>query len=64
MLANDGGLSVGRAGQKVELKPSLRPLPWSIKVRVPSGGPWGTVPELLFEKKGLIPELQQLLIIK
>ncbi len=26
------------------------------------GGPWGTVPELLFEKKELIPALQQLLI--
>jgi hypothetical protein len=26
------------------------------------GGPFGTVPELLFEKKGLIPALQQLLI--
>ena len=24
-------------------------------------GHWGTVPELLFEKKGLIPALQQLL---
>jgi len=26
------------------------------------GGPWGTVPELLFEKKGLIPALQQLML--
>ena len=26
------------------------------------GGPFGTVPELLFEKKPLIPALQQLLI--
>jgi len=26
------------------------------------GGPWGTVPELLFEKKGLIPAVQQLLV--
>ena len=26
------------------------------------GGPLGTVPELLFEKKGLIPALQQLLV--
>jgi len=26
------------------------------------GGPWGTVPELLFEKKRLIPALQRLLI--
>jgi len=26
------------------------------------GGPWLTVPELLFEKKQLIPTLQQLLI--
>ncbi|MDO9333588.1 MAG: hypothetical protein Q7T57_03585 [Dehalococcoidales bacterium] len=29
---------------------------------VPFGGPFGTVPELLFEKKGLIPALQQLLV--
>jgi hypothetical protein len=29
---------------------------------VPFGGPLGTVPELLFEKKGLIPALQQLLV--
>jgi hypothetical protein len=29
---------------------------------VPFGGPFGTVPELLFEKQGLIPALQQLLI--
>jgi hypothetical protein len=29
---------------------------------VHDGGPFGTVPELLFEKKGLIPALQQLLI--
>ena len=28
---------------------------------VPVRGPWGTVPELLFEKKQLIPALQQLL---
>jgi len=26
------------------------------------GGPWGTVPELLFEKKGLIPKIQQMLV--
>jgi hypothetical protein len=26
------------------------------------GGPFGTVPELLFEKKKLIPELQRLLV--
>jgi hypothetical protein len=24
--------------------------------------PWGTVPKLLFEKKGLIPTIQQLLV--
>ena len=29
---------------------------------VTNGGPWATVPELLFEKKGLIPVLQQLLV--
>jgi hypothetical protein len=28
---------------------------------LPYGGPFGTVPELLFEKKRLIPDLQQLL---
>ena len=26
------------------------------------GGPWATVPELMFEKKVLIPEVQQLLV--
>jgi len=26
------------------------------------GGPWGTVPELLFEKKDHIPALQQILV--
>lgn len=26
------------------------------------GGPWGTVPELLFEKKHLIPAVQRLLV--
>jgi hypothetical protein len=30
--------------------------------KVTFGGPFRTVPELLFEKKGLIPALQQLLI--
>jgi hypothetical protein len=29
---------------------------------IANGGPWGTVPELLFEKKGLIPAVQQLLV--
>jgi len=33
---------------------------WCGKVMI--GGPWGTVPELLFEKKGLIPKLQQQLV--
>ena len=51
-----GGQAVGRAGQKVE--PFLRPWPLFIKVRIPLGGPFGTVPEFLFEKKQLIPELQ------
>ena len=31
---------------------------------VRDGGPWATVPELLFEKKGLIPALQQMLVLK
>jgi len=26
------------------------------------GGPWWTVPELMFEKKQLIPSIQQLLV--
>jgi hypothetical protein len=30
--------------------------------KVTFGGPYGTVPELLFEKKGLIPAIQQLLV--
>jgi hypothetical protein len=30
--------------------------------KVTFGGPWRTVPELLFEKKGLIPAIQQLLV--
>jgi hypothetical protein len=30
-------------------------------VRITPVGPFGTVPELLFEKKQLIPDLQQLL---
>jgi hypothetical protein len=29
---------------------------------VHDGGPFGTVPELLFEKKQLIPALQQLIV--
>jgi len=33
-----------------------------VVILLPNGGPWGTVPELLFEKKGLIPALQQLII--
>ena len=31
-------------------------------LKLSCGGPWGTVPELLFEKKELIPALQQLLV--
>ena len=26
--------------------------------KISNGGPWGIVPELLFEKKGLIPAVQ------
>ncbi|MFC1982476.1 hypothetical protein ACFLV5_01620 [Chloroflexota bacterium] len=44
------------------IEPSKQPLLSSDLVRVPFDGPWGTVPELLFEKKSLIPVLQQLLI--
>jgi hypothetical protein len=36
-------------------------LGWRIG-RVGLGGPFGTVPELLFEKKRLIPALQQMLV--
>ena len=32
-----------------------------LPIDTPSG-PWGTVPELLFEKKELIPSLQELLV--
>jgi hypothetical protein len=32
------------------------------KVRFPLGEPWGTVPELLFKKKRLIPEIQKLIL--
>jgi hypothetical protein len=42
--------------QKTRAKVFSKVLPF-----VHDGGPWGTVPELLFEKKGLIPALQQLL---
>jgi hypothetical protein len=42
--------------QKTRAKVFEKVLPF-----VHDGGPWGTVPELLFEKKGLIPALQQLL---
>ncbi len=41
------------------------PLPETILTNVtplPHGGSFGTVPELVFEKKGLIPALQQLLV--
>jgi hypothetical protein len=31
-------------------------------MRISSGGPFGTVPELLFEKKALFPTLQHILI--
>ena len=31
-------------------------------ISLPNVGPWGTVPELLFEKKGLIPALQRMLV--
>jgi len=35
---------------------------WGVLGIVPLSGPFGTVPELLFEKKQLIPALQQLLV--
>jgi hypothetical protein len=41
--------------------PEARNLPVVLPIDT-LGGPWGTVPELLFEKKGLIPALQQLLV--
>jgi hypothetical protein len=43
--------------QKTRAKVFEKVLPF-----VHDGGPWGTVPELLFEKKALIPSLQQLLV--
>jgi len=33
-----------------------------LRVRIPLGGLWGTVPGLLFEKKNLIPALQRILV--
>jgi len=33
-----------------------------VVVRILLGGPWEAVPELLFEKEGLIPAIQQLLV--
>ena len=52
---------VGRACQKVELKPSLKPLPLSTEVRILIVWGFWTVPELLFKKKNFIPLLQELL---
>jgi len=37
-------------------------VPLGVPPVVHDGGPWGTVPELLFEKKGLIPKIQRLLV--
>jgi hypothetical protein len=52
---------VDRACQKVELKPSLRPSLLSTEVRIPSGGHYGTAPELFFEKRQLISALEKLI---
>jgi len=41
-----------------------RKMPAEVLPIVTPGGPFGTVPELLFEKKGLVPALQQLLVYK
>jgi hypothetical protein len=35
---------------------------WEVLGKAGIGGLFGTVPELLFEKKGLIPNLQRLLV--
>jgi hypothetical protein len=32
-------------------------------IQIAFGGPFGTVPELIFDKKQLIPALQQLIIV-
>jgi hypothetical protein len=45
------------AGKQMGMARRLLPVPYLI-----FGGPWGTVPELLFEKKGLITAVQQLLV--
>jgi len=36
---------------------------FALAVQVQCGGPWGTVPELMFEKKGLIPAVKHLLLL-
>jgi len=43
--------------------PAIWPMSWMLPcAEKASGEPWGTVPELLFEKKHLIPAVQQLLL--
>jgi len=51
VLPGGKGDKKGDKNDKVEVLPMVTP-----------GGPWGTVPELLFEKNDLIPAVQQLLI--
>jgi hypothetical protein len=58
-------------GNKVVLNYTKPIIPDSVTIErevvlptVHYSGPWGTVPELLFEKKGLIPAVQQLLTSK
>jgi hypothetical protein len=60
------GRGLGRkGGGRYKTRPSGGAGGEGVDVRVwegCGGGPWLTVPELLFEKKQLIPALQQLLV--
>jgi hypothetical protein len=51
------GHEIGLGHQNTNGKIFSKVLPF-----VHDGGPFGTVPELLFEKKQLIPALQQLIV--
>jgi hypothetical protein len=51
-----------RVGVLVESRSANRERQQDSFVKVTFGGLFGTVPELLFEKKGLIPAMQRMLI--
>ena len=50
----------GKVNEKTLLEQSVLDF-WPVLGIVPIGGPFGTVPELLFDKKHLISTLQQIL---